>query len=106
MGFQVGASCYGDALSAVQAVASSEVGRVVPAGSAVYVVDVLGVTEASITYELSPITGGTALTMTAPISVQPCGLLDWSDGLFLGWAVAGVWLATFAVLHLRAAAHR
>lgn len=104
MGYQVGGNCYGEASAAAAAAASSQVGTVVAAGSALYVVDVSGVSGTSITYEFTPVVSGSSLTITAPFSAQPCGLLEWSDGLTLGWGVAAVWLAAFAVLQLRKAA--
>ena len=102
---QAGSTCYSSDAAAVAAIASAEVGKVVPAGSTVYVVDAAPASDASITYTLNPIGGGTPIVSTVSIVVQPCQLLDWSDGLQLGWAVVGVWLATFAVLNLRKAAH-
>lgn len=101
---QVGSVCYSSDAAAVSAIASAEVGKVVPAGSVVYVVDAVPATDsASIAYTLSPVGGGTALTYTVGVTVQPCNLLDWSDGLALGWGVAGVWLSVFAVLLFRKA---
>ena len=102
---QVGSTCYSSDAAAVAAIASAEVGKVVPAGATVYVVDAAPASDASITYTLNPIGGGTPLVSTVAVVVQPCQMLDWSDGLALGWGVAGVWLATFAVLILRKAAH-
>ena len=48
---------------------------------------------------------GTPIVSTVAVVLQPCQMLDWSDGLALGWGVAGVWLAAFAVLQLRRGAH-
>lgn len=105
MAFQVGATCYGEAEAAVAAIASAQVGTVVVHGGAAYVIDAGGITGASITYSLAPMSGGTAITTVAPVSLQPCGLLDWDDGLVLGWAVAAAWIATAAVMALRKAVH-
>lgn len=103
MGYQVGGSCFGDAATAAAVSASSQAGAVVVVGSAAYGVEVSGVSGASISYALHPVGGGSSLSLSVPFNAQPCGLLEWSDGLALGWAVAGVWLATFAVLMLRKA---
>lgn len=63
-----------------------------------YVVDVVSVTTAGITYELTDmLTSSTVSFLSAP-SMQPCALLDWQDGLELGWGVGGLWIAVAAVL--------
>jgi hypothetical protein len=103
---QVAGTCYSSTQHAVAAIASAEVGKVVPVGSSVYVVDALpGPDGSSITYTLTPVAGGAPIVKTASVHVPPCMLLDWSDGLALGWAVAAVWVAVAVVLHLREAAH-
>lgn len=106
MSYQVGATCYGSASDALSAVASSQVGGVVVQGGVAYVVGVDAVASNSITYRLTPLSGGTALQNTVQLDPQPCGLLQWQDGLTLGWAVAAAWIATAAVMHLRRAAHQ
>ena len=102
---QAGSTCYATDAAAVAAIASAEVGKVVSGGSVVYVVDAAPASDSSITYTLNPVGGGTPIVSTVSLVVQPCQMLDWSDGLQLGWAVVGVWLATFAVLNMRKAAH-
>lgn len=102
---QVAGTCYSSESAAVAAIASGEVGKVVSAGSIVYVVDAVPGSGKSITYTLKPIGGGTPLVTTASVEIPPCMLLDWSDGMALGWAVAGVWIVVAVVLHLREAAH-
>jgi hypothetical protein len=102
---QVGATCYGSLPAALEAIASGEVGKVVPAGSVVYVVDAAPSGASSIAYTLTPVGGGTAITATVPVVVPDCSLLDWSDGLVVGWGIAGVWLLAFAILQLRKAAN-
>lgn len=85
--------------------AAREVGKVVEAGSVVYVVDAQVSAAGSITYTLNPVGGGTAVVSSVAVELQPCGLLDWQDGLTLGWGIATAWIVTYAVLHLRKAAH-
>jgi hypothetical protein len=104
MAFQVGSACYGTAGEALQAIAATQAGSVVVHGSAAYVVDAT-VSGTSITYTLSPVAGGSALTYASTIQPQPCGLLDWQDGLVLGWGVAGAWLLVAAVMVLRKGVH-
>ncbi len=106
MSFQVGASCYGSETAALSAIAAGESGKVVPAGSVVYVVDAVPLGSSSITYTLTPIDGSPAVSHVQAVTLSECGLLDWEDGLALGWGVAGAWLLTFAVLIMRKAAHQ
>lgn len=106
MAYQVGATCYSSAQQALSAIASSQVGGVVMHGGAAYVVDVAGITAASITYRLTPVAGGGSLQSLVQVTPQPCGLLQWQDGLTLGWGVAAAWIVTAAVMHLRRAAHQ
>ena len=103
MAFQVGPFCYASAVDAVAAMASSQVGAVVVKGSAAYVVDVAGYTSSSITYVLRPVEGGAVISSSLAVAPLPCGLLDWQDGLTLGWAIAAAWIGTAVVLFLRRA---
>ena len=105
MAYQVGSSCYDTAAAAVSAIASAQVGAVVVHGGTAYVVDASAHTGASVTYSLQPLAGGASISYTAAVTPQPCGLMDWQDGLTLGWAVAAAWIATAVVLHLRKAVH-
>ena len=100
MGWQVGSLCYGTALDAVHAIAAGQVGTIVVRGSAVYVVDVSAVTDASITTVLNPVGGGAAITTVVSVTPQPCGLLEWQDTLALGWLVVAAWVAVYAVKFL------
>jgi len=102
---QVGAICYADDAAALEAIASAEVGKVVPAGSVVYVVDAVPSGASSIAYTLTPVGGGTAITSTVPVGIPACTLLDWSDGLAVGWGIAGAWIAAAVLMSLRKAAH-
>jgi len=96
--FQVGSACYPTAEAAAKAAASAQIGTLVPHGSSSYVVNASSADGTSITYVLAPVAGGTAITVVAPYTAQPCGLLDLQDGLQIGWMVAAVWLLTKAVL--------
>lgn len=102
---QVGSTCYSSDAAAVAAVASAEVGKVVSVGSSVYVVDASPASGSSITYTLNPVGPGTAIIKTVSVDIPSCQLMDWADGMLLGWLVAGVWLAVAAVMHIREAAH-
>lgn len=106
MAYQVGTTCYGSAADALSAIASGQVGGVVVHGGAAYVVGVDAVASTSIAYRLSPVGGGPVIQSTVQLTPQPCGLLEWHDGLSLGWGVAAAWILTAAVMHLRRAAHQ
>ena len=100
MSFQVGSVCYPSELAAAQAQASSTIGSIVNHGSTAYVVDSGTIAGNSITYLLHPFGGGAPLTLAAPFTAQPCNLLQWSDGLQLGWLVAAVWLGVYSVIFI------
>lgn len=102
---QVGSTCYSSDSAAVSAIAAGETGRVVSAGSVVYVVDAVPASDSSITYTLNPIGGGTAIVTVQPVTVQPCQQLDWEDGLAIAWGIAGAWIAAAVVMNLKQAAH-
>lgn len=100
MAWQVGSVCYSTEVAAASAAASMAGGAVVQHGSSAMVVGVEEVSASSITYRFSPIDGGTATVVVTAYAPQPCGLLVWSDGLQLGWLVAGVWLAVLGLQFL------
>jgi hypothetical protein len=105
MSYQFEATCYPTALDAARAASASQIGKVVQVGSSTYVIDVVGVADSSITYQLNDISTPSTITKIAPFSAQPCGLLDTSDALVLGWGVAIAWLTTYAVMFLRRGLH-
>lgn len=100
MSFQVGPVCYPTELAAAQAQASATVGTVINHGTTAYVVDSGTIAGNSITYLLHPFGGGPPVSLAAPFTPQPCNLLQWSDGLQLGWLVAAVWLGVYAVIFI------
>jgi TRAP-type C4-dicarboxylate transport system permease large subunit len=100
MTYQVGSACYPTATAAAQVSASAEIGKLVPNGSITYVVDATSADENSITYILAPVGGGTAITVVAPYTAQPCNMLELTDGLEMGWAIGAAWLGAFALLFL------
>jgi hypothetical protein len=106
MGWQVDGACYATRLQAVQASVSSEVGKVVNIGTAAYVVDVTATTSTSATFVYRRVTGTPDITKVSTITAQPCGLLEWEDGLQLAWAVVAVWLAAYGLRFLGRIASR
>ena len=102
MAYQVGTACYPTLDGAASAVASSETGKVLSAGSVVYVVDAAAAPGGSITYTLTDPSGvHPAIVQSLAPTIPECALMDWSDGLTLGWGVAAVWLTAFALLAMR-----
>jgi hypothetical protein len=100
MGWQVDGACYATQLQAVQAAVSGEVGKVVTIGTVSYVVDVTATTSTSATYVYRRVSGTPDITKVTTITAQPCGLLEWQDGLVLAWAVVGIWLAAYGLRYL------
>ncbi|MEZ0202876.1 hypothetical protein [Ideonella sp.] len=101
MSYQVGAACYESPIAAVQAIASSQLGQLLHASGGTYAVDVVAIGDASYTLAFTALDGGPALSAQAvPLTLQPCGLLTWQDGMTLGWLVVGAWATTYAVKFL------
>ncbi|GKT19023.1 hypothetical protein AVHY2522_20980 [Acidovorax sp. SUPP2522] len=100
MAFQVGTACYPTSKQAAEASASAQVGAVVSHGGTAYVMDIGGVADASITYRLQPVAGGTPIQIVSTYTAQPCGFLQLQDGLVMGWMVAAAWIATYSVMFL------
>ena len=102
MALQVGLACYDSAGAAAAAVASAESGKVVSAGSVVYVVDAAAGSDGSITYTLTDTAGvQPAVVHVSTPTIPECALLDLQDGFAVGWLIAIAWLATFGVLSMR-----
>ncbi len=105
MSYQVNDNCYGSSSSAVSAIASKEIGGVVNLGLTSYVVDVSAITDTSITYLLQDLASNNTITKTVSITLQPCGLLDTSDALIIGWGIAAAWLVTYGIMFLKRGLH-
>lgn len=102
-GYQVGEVCYPTALEATQAVAARGSGNFVLLGSKGYIAEANTVTAGSIVWKfLDPtaLAPGNVINRTYTVNLQPCNMLQSSDALELGWMVAGVWVATYAVLFM------
>lgn len=98
MSYQHGGQCFATQAEAWASLAAVQAGSVHAAGSALYVLDVSGVSSSGIAYTLHDMLGGGTVSYTVAPAMQPCALLDWSDGLQLGWSVGAVWLLAAAVL--------
>lgn len=100
MNYQVGTACYPTPEAAASVSASASLGAIVHRGGDAYSVDASSVNETSITYTLTPITGGAPITTTVPYTAQPCQLLTMQDGLQMGWGVAAAWIGVYALMFL------
>lgn len=101
MAYQVGFACFDSVGAAAHAIAAGQTGKVVPAGSVVYVVDAAA-SDASITYTLRDIAGATAdVVSIQSLSIPPCELLTAGDAVSMGWGVLAAWIAAFALLSIR-----
>ncbi len=100
MPYQVGTACYGTALQAAQAQASTQVGGFVQQGQVTYAVSVASIAEDSITYNLKPLDAQPVLSVQVPYTAQPCNLLTAQDGIELGWMVIACWLAVYGITFL------
>lgn len=99
-------TCYATGADALAAMAVDATGGVVSSGGVAYSVAAAPSGSSSLDYTLTPLSGsGSAITSTVSVTIPDCMLLDWADGLAIGWGIAGVWILTYAVLFLRKAAH-
>lgn len=98
--YQVGAVCYPTQLQAAQTVASSQIGNVVQQGGSAHVVEIRSINPTAITYGLRPVSGGPLIEVVSTFEAQPCGLLQASDGLALGWMVGGVWIVVYGLMFI------
>lgn len=100
MSFQHGGQCFGTQAEAWASLAAASAGSVIPAGSAIYVLDVDSVSASGIDFVLRDMLSSGTVSYTATPAMQPCSLLDWEDGLELGWGVGSIWLLAAMVLFL------
>lgn len=100
MAFQVGSTCYATATEAAQAQASTMVGVIVGQGGTAHTVSAMSIDDTSITYVLTPVGGGTAITHVAPFTPQPCNMLQSSDAMQMGWLIAGAWIGAYCILFI------
>lgn len=97
---QVGDTCYPSELSANQAIAAGEIGKVVQIGTASYVVNSSTQTSTSITYVLQNVSSTATVTKTATITPIPCQALTAVDGGSMAWMVVAAWVAAYALLFI------
>lgn len=106
MSYQAGTICYATKTEALSALASANVGSFVVHGSTAFTVDVVSVSETGIFYKMRSVDGSSIIKVDQLFSPQPCGLLDWQDGLLLGWLIAAAWISVAAIMHIRKAIHQ
>ena len=100
MSSQVGSACYPSALAANVAIASGQAGVNLAHGGSVVVVGVASVTSTTITYQYTPVDGSASFSAVVGSVPMDCQMLDWSDGLSIGWQVGGAWLIVYALLFM------
>lgn len=100
MGWQFEGVCYSTQLQAVQAAAGSQVGKVVELFSAPYVIDIGSTTSTTATYLYRGLGDEPPIEKVIALTPQPCGLLEWEDGLQISWLVVAVWLAAYSLKFL------
>lgn len=98
--FQAGATCYATPSAANAASASAQSGTVVQVSGNSYVLSVAGVTDTTVTYDYSPLSGGAMVSQTVALTPPPCGLLTSADAVVIGWSIAACWLSVYAVTFL------
>lgn len=78
--------------------AAAELGATYSAGTGIWTVTGASVAGDAITLELTDLLSTTVATKTVAPPFAPCSLLDWQDGLELGWTVGGALILTAALL--------
>lgn len=101
MSFQHGFQCFGTQPEAWAALAASQVGGTYSAGSAVFVIEAAVPSATGIAYALRDLVSGATVAYSVAPTMEPCALLDWEDGLELGWIVAGIWIIVAAIVAVR-----
>jgi hypothetical protein len=100
MAVQFGGQCFADVAGAAAALAAAEVGAIYSAGSRVWLVTAAapGATSGSVDLELTDtVSADPPVTFTSSPAFQPCALLDWDDGLAVGWGIAAIWIIVAAI---------
>lgn len=100
MSYQAGDACFPTALSANIARVAREVGSIKQIGSGQYVVDVVGLSDTSITYAFRDVSSNAVITSTEAVSPIQCQLLGVQDAVDVGWKIALAWLVTYCVVFL------
>lgn len=98
--FQAGSACYSTPAAAISASVSNQTGTVVQNGGVSSVLTVSNITDNSVTYSLTPISGGPVVSTTVLVEPQPCSLLTASDAISLSWAIVLVWLVAWGLAML------
>lgn len=98
---QYASGCYADATSAAAAMAAGSVGNLYAAGSRLLTITdaAVGPGAADVTLTLQDIASADpAYSVTLAPDFQPCSMLDWEDGLAIGWGIGAIWIVCAAIL--------
>lgn len=101
MPFQVGTECYPSQASALHAYAASATGQIYTSGANVFLVTAARSGNA-IQWTGTKIAGtGANWTYTQTMTFPECQKLSVEDGVAVGWMIAAVLIAAFAVKFIR-----
>ena len=100
MSFQFRDSCFSTDVASANAAAAFNNGQIVLHAGSQHVINVSAVSGTSITYNLTPVSGGAPVIIVAPYSAIQCELPSVSDGVLLGWLVASSWIAVYALMFI------
>lgn len=98
--YQHGAACFASKSSANSAAAANEVGKIIQTPSGPAVVDLIELSDNSITYAIRDLTTSQSTIATVSVNPPECQLMSLDDGLSIGWQIAAVWAAAFALKFL------
>jgi hypothetical protein len=97
---QVGDTCYPSELAANNAIASSQIGRIVQVGTASYVVDSTSQTATQITYQLRHVASTAVINKTSVVTPVACQALTAGDALEMSWLIVAAWVGVFALMFI------
>lgn len=98
--YQHGAACFPSKSSANSAAAANEVGKIIQTANGPAVVDLIELSDNSITYAIRDLTTSQSTISTVTVNPPECQLMSLDDGLSIGWQIAAVWAAAFALKFL------
>ena len=97
---QVGNTCYPSEISANQAIAASQIGKITQVGTASYVVDSSTQTATAITYVLRNVNSTATITKVSTVTPIPCQALTAGDAGSMAWMVVAAWIAVYSIMFL------
>lgn len=100
--YQVGADCYPDMTTALDAFAAQENGQVYASGTNVFNITAARSGTTSVVYTGTKIAGtGTNWTYTQAMTFPQCAKLTAQDGIAVGWLIFAALAAAYAIKMIR-----